>query len=64
MQAAAGGSGGSGSPAAGDPSLAARAAKLAEENAVLKKAVQIQHRQLQVRQSGMGKMERADPALR
>lgn len=49
QQAAAGGSGGSGSPAAGDPSLAARAAKLAEENAVLKKAVQIQHRQLQER---------------
>ncbi|GLC37604.1 hypothetical protein PLESTB_001668800 [Pleodorina starrii] len=42
--AAAGGSGGA--SAAG---LAARAAKLAEENAVLKKAVQIQHRQLQER---------------
>ncbi|GFR45741.1 hypothetical protein Agub_g7157 [Astrephomene gubernaculifera] len=34
---------------ASDASLAARAAKLAEENAVLKKAVQIQHRQLQER---------------
>ncbi|EFJ41765.1 hypothetical protein VOLCADRAFT_83946 [Volvox carteri f. nagariensis] len=47
---AVGGSGGEpAAAAAAAATLAARAAKLAEENAVLKKAVQIQHRQLQER---------------
>lgn len=37
-----------GAGASSHQSVAQRAAKLAEENALLKKAVQIQHRQLQV----------------
>ncbi|GIL65306.1 hypothetical protein Vafri_19115 [Volvox africanus] len=53
--AAAAAAGGSGGPAAA-AGLAARAAKLAEENAVLKKAVQIQHRQLQERAAQDGEV--------
>ncbi|KAG2427130.1 hypothetical protein HXX76_012640 [Chlamydomonas incerta] len=45
-----------GSAATGSQSLAQRAAKLAEENALLKKAVQIQHRQLQEKSAAEGEV--------
>ncbi|GLI66760.1 hypothetical protein VaNZ11_010726 [Volvox africanus] len=54
--AAAGDSGGAAAAAATAAGLAARAAKLAEENVVLKKAVQIQHRQLQERAAQDGEV--------